>query len=129
MTPPDAEIHKLAGLLEEAKRVTLLCGAGCAGAHDEVVALAAALKAPIVHSLRGKEHVEYDNPYDVGMTGFIGFPSGYHAMREADLLLMVGTDFPYRQFYPTDAKVAQIDIRPKISAAAPAGSISVSWAT
>lgn len=111
VTPPDAEIHKLAGLLEEAKRITLLCGAGCAGAHDEVVALAAALKAPIVHSLRGKEHVEYDNPYDVGMTGFIGFPSGYHAMREADLLLMVGTDFPYRQFYPTDAKVAQIDIR------------------
>lgn len=111
VTPPDAEIQKLAALLEGAGRITLLCGAGCAGAHDEVVALAAALKAPMVHSLRGKEHVEFDNPYDVGMTGFIGFPSGYHAMREADLLLMVGTDFPYRQFYPTDAKVAQIDIR------------------
>ncbi|OYX87153.1 MAG: pyruvate oxidase [Rhizobiales bacterium 17-65-6] len=111
VTPPDAEVEKLSALIDGAQRITLLCGAGCAGAHDEVVALAAALKAPIVHTLRGKEHVEHDNPYDVGMTGFIGFPSGYHAMREADLLLMVGTDFPYRQFYPTEAKVAQIDIR------------------
>ncbi|MEW6123116.1 MAG: ubiquinone-dependent pyruvate dehydrogenase [Pseudomonadota bacterium] len=111
IVPEDAEVQKLAAMLEGAQRITLLCGAGCAGAHDEVVALAGALKAPIVHSLRGKEHVEYDNPYDVGMTGFIGFASGYHAMREADLLLMVGTDFPYRQFYPTEARVAQIDIR------------------
>ncbi|MEP9376748.1 ubiquinone-dependent pyruvate dehydrogenase [Aquabacter sp. CN5-332] len=111
IVPPEAEVGKLAAMLEGAQRITMLCGAGCAGAHDEVVALAEALKAPIVHTLRGKEHVEYDNPYDVGMTGFIGFASGYHAMREADLLLMVGTDFPYRQFYPTDARVAQIDIR------------------
>ncbi len=111
IVPPDAEITKLAAMLEGAQRITLLCGAGCAGAHDEVVALAEALKAPIVHTLRGKEHVEWENPYDVGMTGFIGFASGYHAMREADLLLMVGTDFPYRQFYPTEARVAQIDIR------------------
>ncbi|TCT08060.1 ubiquinone-dependent pyruvate dehydrogenase [Aquabacter spiritensis] len=111
IVPPEAEVVKLAAMLDGAQRITLLCGAGCAGAHDEVVALAAALKAPIVHSLRGKEHVEFDNPYDVGMTGFIGFASGYHAMREADLLLMIGTDFPYRQFYPTEARVAQIDIR------------------
>ncbi|MGX1097153.1 ubiquinone-dependent pyruvate dehydrogenase [Amorphus sp. MBR-141] len=111
VVPPEAEIDRLAELLNGAGSITMLCGAGCAGAHDEVVALAAALKAPIVHSLRGKDHVEHDNPYDVGMTGFIGFSSGYHAMRSADLLLMLGTDFPYRQFYPADAKVAQIDIR------------------
>ena len=80
--------------------MTLLCGAGCAGAHAEVVALAERLKSPIVHALRGKEHVEYDNPYDVGMTGLIGFASGYAAMKECDALLMLGTDFPYRQFYP-----------------------------
>ena len=109
--PLESEIERLAALLAESERVTLLCGAGCAGAHDEVVALASALNAPVVHTLRGKEHVEYDNPCDVGMTGFIGFASGYHAMMEADLLLMLGTDFPYRQFYPKNAKVAQIDLR------------------
>ena len=73
--------------------------------------LAEALKAPIVHAMRGKEHVEWDNPYDVGMTGLIGFASGYHAMEACDALLMLGTDFPYRQFYPRKARIAQIDIR------------------
>jgi len=111
VVPPEAELDHLVALLAGCSRVTLLCGAGCAGAHAEVLALADALKAPIVHTLRGKEHVEPDNPFDVGMTGFIGFSSGYHAMREAEVLLMLGTDFPYRQFYPTDAKVVQIDIR------------------
>lgn len=111
---PNAEdMAALARLLGAGARVTMLCGGGCAGAHDEVVALAAALNAPVVHALRGKEFVEYDNPYDVGMTGLIGFSSGYHAMRECDTLLMLGTDFPYRQFYPEDAKVAQVDIRPE----------------
>ncbi len=113
VVPPEAELDRLVALLDGCARVTLLCGAGCAGAAAEVKALAEALKAPIVHTLRGKEHVEADNPYDVGMTGFIGFSSGYHAMREAEVLLMLGADFPYRQFYPTDAKVAQIDIRPE----------------
>ena len=75
--------------------------------------LAETLKSPIVHALGGKEHVEYDNPYDVGMTGFIGFSSGYAAMHACDVLLMLGTDFPYKQFFPTDAKIAQIDIRPE----------------
>jgi pyruvate dehydrogenase (quinone) len=111
--PIDSEIDRLADLLAGCSRVTLLCGAGCAGAHDEVMALADVLQAPIVHSLRGKEHVEHDNPFDVGMTGFIGFSSGYQAMLDAEVLLMLGTDFPYRQFYPTDAKVAQVDIRPE----------------
>ncbi|WGY69957.1 ubiquinone-dependent pyruvate dehydrogenase [Burkholderia cepacia] len=106
-----SDIAALADLLNGSKRVTLLCGAGCAGAHDEVVALATKLKAPVVHALRGKEHVEWDNPYDVGMTGLIGFSSGYHAMNACDTLLMLGTDFPYRQFYPRHARVAQVDLR------------------
>lgn len=109
--PSDGELAELAQRLDRARRVTLLCGSGCAGAHDQVVALAGKLKAPIVHAMRGKEHVEYDNPYDVGMTGLIGFSSGYYAMLGCDTLLMLGTDFPYRQFYPQDAEIVQVDIR------------------
>lgn len=111
---PDAgELDALAKHLNDSKRVTMLCGAGCAGQHDAIVELAGKLKAPIVHPLRGKEFVEYDNPYDVGMTGFIGFPSGYKAMMDCDTLLMLGTDFPYRQFYPEKAKILQVDLRPE----------------
>jgi pyruvate dehydrogenase (cytochrome) (EC 1.2.2.2) len=110
--PAEKELDALAALLNAGKRVTLLCGRGTAGAHDELVALAEALKSPIVHALGGKEFVEYDNPFDVGMTGLIGFSSGYHAMEDCDTLLMLGTDFPYRQFYPEEAKIAQLDIRP-----------------
>ncbi|HWX66606.1 MAG TPA: ubiquinone-dependent pyruvate dehydrogenase [Rhodanobacter sp.] len=106
-----ADIDALVALLNGGKRVTLMCGAGCAGAHDEVVALASKLKAPVVHALRGKEHVEWDNPFDIGMTGLIGFSSGYHAMDACDTLLLLGTDFPYRQFYPDKARIAQVDIR------------------
>lgn len=109
--PSDADLDALAELLNNGKKVTMMCGAGCAGAHSAVVDLARTLNAPIVHSLRGKEHVEYDNPFDVGMTGLIGFASGYAAMKECDTLLLLGTDFPYRQFYPEQARVAQIDIR------------------
>jgi pyruvate dehydrogenase (quinone) len=111
--PGAVEIEHLASFLNEASRVTMLCGAGCAGAHDEVVGLARKLKAPIVHAFRGKEFMEYDNPYDVGMTGLVGFASGYAAMKDCDALLMLGTDFPYRAFYPERAKIAQIDIRPE----------------
>ncbi|WP_158807860.1 ubiquinone-dependent pyruvate dehydrogenase [Beijerinckia sp. L45] len=110
--PTDEGLKALADLLNASDKVTILAGAGCAGAHDEVVELANALSAPVVHALRGKEHVEWDNPYDVGMTGLIGFSSGYHAMKACDTLLMLGTDFPYRQFYPDGAKVVQIDIDP-----------------
>jgi pyruvate dehydrogenase (quinone) len=113
VVPPDSEVDRLAQLLNGSARTTLLCGRGCAGAHDELLKLAEALKAPIVHAFGGKEHVEYDNPYDVGMTGLIGFSSGYHAMTNCNTLLMLGTDFPYRQFYPTDCKVAQVDLRPE----------------
>ena len=100
VTPPRHELERLAALLNGDGRVTILCGSGCNGAHDELMALGERLKAPMVHALRGKEHVEWDNPYDVGMTGLIGFSSGYYAMRDCDVLLMLGTDFPYRQFYP-----------------------------
>ncbi|KQM23716.1 MULTISPECIES: ubiquinone-dependent pyruvate dehydrogenase [unclassified Sphingomonas] len=112
IVPQAGEIERLAELLNGSQAVTLLCGAGVAGAHDAVVALAAKLKAPIVHAYRGKEWIEWDNPYDVGMTGLIGFSSGYHAMMECDTLLMLGTDFPYRNFYPDKAKVAQVDRDP-----------------
>ena len=111
VVPPDDALDSLAELLRGSERVTLLCGGGVAGAHAEVVALAEMLQAPIVHALRGKEHIEWDNPYDVGMTGLIGYASGYYAMGACDTLLMLGTDFPYRQFYPTGARIAQIDLR------------------
>jgi pyruvate dehydrogenase (quinone) len=113
LRPSDADVQSLANLLNGAVRVTMLCGAGCADAHDEVVKLAGKLKAPIVHSFRGKEFLEYDNPYDVGMTGLVGFTSGYLAMKNCDVLLMLGTDFPYRAFYPEHAKIAQVDVRPE----------------
>ncbi len=110
--PDDASLDALADLLNGSDRVTLFCGRGCAGAHAPLMALAEVLKSPIVHALGGKEHVEYDNPYDVGMTGLIGFASGYQAIQSCDMLLMLGTDFPYKQFYPTEAKIAQVDLRP-----------------
>jgi len=109
--PGATDVALLAKLLNQGKRVTLLAGAGCEGAHDELVETAARLKAPIVHALRGKEHVEYDNPYDVGMTGLLGFSSGYFAMMDCDALLMLGTDFPYQQFFPREAMIAQVDVR------------------
>ena len=109
--PNDSELDAAAEALNSAHRVTILAGAGCAEARAEVFALAEALQAPIVHSLRGKEFIEYDNPYDVGMTGLLGFSSGYHAMKNCDLLLMLGTDFPYREFYPEGVTVLQVDLR------------------
>ncbi len=111
---PDAgTLAELAAMLNDAGRVTILAGRGCRTAHAQLVALAAALRAPVVHALGGKEFIEYDNPYDVGMTGLIGFSSGYDAMMGCDTLLMLGTDFPYRQFYPEQAKVVQVDLRPE----------------
>ena len=109
--PADGEIVELAKLLNDSQKTTILAGAGCAGAHQELIELAGKLKSPIVHALRGKEFVEYDNPFDVGMTGLLGFSSGYHAMMNCDTLLMLGTDFLYQQFYPEHAKVIQVDLR------------------
>jgi len=113
VVPAKTDLNRLAALLNGKNRITMLCGSGCEGAHKELMALGDRLKAPIVHTMRGKEHVEWDNPYDVGMTGLIGFSSGYYAMLDCDLLLMLGTDFPYRQFYPQGSRVriAQVDIR------------------
>jgi pyruvate dehydrogenase (quinone) len=109
--PSDVELDRLAEMLNRARKITILGGAGCAGAHAPLMEVADKLKAPIVHALRGKEFIEYDNPFDVGMTGLLGFSSGYHAMMNCDTLLMLGTDFPYQQFYPEQATVIQIDLR------------------
>ncbi|MBP0617906.1 ubiquinone-dependent pyruvate dehydrogenase [Jiella mangrovi] len=113
VVPSEETVERLADLLNGAGKVTLFCGRGCAGAHAGLMRLAETLKSPIVHALGGKEHVEYDNPYDVGLTGFIGFSSGYEAMHDCDALLMLGTDFPYKQFIPKGIRIAQIDITPE----------------
>ena len=109
--PDEQSLAAAAQVLNAASRVTILAGAGCAGAHDQLIALAGALQAPVVHAFRGKEFVEYDNPYDVGMTGLIGFSSGYRAMEHCDALVMLGTDFPYRPFFPDGVPVIQVDVR------------------
>ena len=109
--PSKYEINMLADLLNRSKKITILAGAGCAGAHDELIEIAGKLQAPIVHAMRGKEFIEYDNPFSVGMTGLLGFSSGYHAMLNCETLLMIGTDFPYQQFFPGDATIVQIDLR------------------
>jgi pyruvate dehydrogenase (quinone) len=109
--PGEKDLAKLADLINSAKKVALFCGIGCENAHDEVVALAEKVKAPVGHTYRGKPFVEYNNPYDVGMTGMIGFGTCYEAIHECDLLLLLGTDFPYDKFLPTKTKIAQIDIR------------------
>jgi len=110
-SPSESELTQLAQILNGSKKITILGGAGCAGAHQELIDLASRLQAPIVHALRGKEFIQYDNPYDVGMTGLLGIPSGFHAVMNCEVLLMLGTDFPYRQFYPKDATIVQIDLR------------------
>ncbi len=111
ITPSPAELQRAARLLNDAGAVTILAGAGCAGAHDELVTLADHLAAPVVHALRGKEHVAWENPFDVGMTGLLGFASGYKAIAACDALLMLGTDFPYPDFYPDEATIIQVDVR------------------
>jgi pyruvate dehydrogenase (quinone) len=111
ITPEPALLERAAAMLNAATKVTILGGAGCEGSHAELLQVAEKLKAPIAHALRGKEFIEYDNPYQVGMTGLLGFSSGYYAVEHCDLLLMLGTDFPYPQFYPSKAKVIQVDLR------------------
>jgi pyruvate dehydrogenase (quinone) len=110
--PNDAELDSMAALLAESGDVTIYAGVGCAGAHDEVVELAARLKAPVAHTSRGKDVLEYDNPYNVGMTGVLGMESGYQAILNCDTLVLLGTDFAWRQFYPKHAKIIQIDNDP-----------------
>src|ERR1700688_2568839 len=110
--PSDAELDAIAAILNKNAAVTIYAGAGCEGAHDEVVATAARLRAPVAHTSRGKDFVEYDNPYNVGMTGMIGAPAGYHAILNCDVLLLLGADFAWTQFYPDKATIIQIDADP-----------------
>jgi pyruvate dehydrogenase (quinone) len=109
--PSEQELNTLANVLNGSKRITIFGGAGCAGAHAELIEFAGKVQAPILHAYRGKEFIEYDNPFDVGMTGLLGFSSGYVAMMSCDVLVMLGTDFPYQPFYPKDATIVQIDLR------------------
>ncbi|NEC10879.1 pyruvate dehydrogenase [Streptomyces sp. SID8014] len=111
--PGESEIAKLVDMIDKAEKVTLFCGSGTAGAHDEVMEFAEKLKAPVGHALRGKEWIEYDNPFDVGMSGLLGYGAAYEATHECDLLILLGTDFPYNAFLPDDVKIAQVDVRPQ----------------
>jgi pyruvate dehydrogenase (quinone) len=110
--PTDADLDEIAAILNASRAITIYAGAGCAGAHDEVVAAAARLNAPVAHTSRGKDFVEYDNPYNVGMTGIVGQPAGYHAILDCDVLLLLGSDFAWSQFYPSKAKIIQVDVDP-----------------
>ena len=109
--PCENDLSRLADMLNSARKVTLFCGIGCAQAHDEVMALAAKVKAPVGHAYRGKSCIAFDNPFDVGMSGLLGFGAAYRAMQECDLLLLLGTNFPYDKFLPTKPKIVQLDIR------------------
>ncbi|MCX4457794.1 pyruvate dehydrogenase [Streptomyces sp. NBC_01340] len=111
--PGDTEIDKLVALIDEADKITLFCGSGTAGAHAEVMEFAEKVKSPVGHALRGKEWIQYDNPYDVGMSGLLGYGAAYEATHECDLLILLGTDFPYSAFLPDDVKIAQVDVRPE----------------
>ncbi len=111
--PTDTDIDAFARLVDDSRRVTLFCGAGAAGAHDEVMAFAGRVLAPVGHALRGKEWIQYDNPYDVGMSGLLGYGAAYEAMHECDLLVLLGTDFPYHPFLPDDVRTVQVDVRPE----------------
>src|SRR5713101_4151432 len=110
--PSDADLDEIAAILNKSDAITIYAGAGCAGAHDEVVATAARLKAPLAHTSRGKDFLEYDNPYNVGMTGIIGGRAGYHAVLDCNVLLLLGADFAWSQFYPNRATIIQIDADP-----------------
>ncbi|MFG2932567.1 pyruvate dehydrogenase [Streptomyces achromogenes] len=111
--PADQELARLRDLVDGAEKVTLFCGRGVAGAHAEVMAFAGKIKAPVGHALRGKEHIQYDNPYDVGMSGLLGYGAAHEAMHESDLLILLGTDFPYADFLPRNVKTVQVDIEPE----------------
>jgi pyruvate dehydrogenase (quinone) len=110
--PSDLELNRIADILNAGKKVAIYAGSGCEGAHAPLMALAERLKAPIAHTSRAKDFVEYDNPYNVGMTGIFGIDSGYHAVTECDTLLLLGCDFAWRQYYPSHARIIQIDIDP-----------------
>jgi pyruvate dehydrogenase (quinone) len=111
--PADDEMVKLAELINSNKKVTIFCGIGAAEAHKEIIQLAGMLKAPVAYSYKGKMAIQYDNPYEVGLTGLLGIPSAYHSMHECDLLILLGTDFPYTHFMPVDNTIVQVDRKPE----------------
>jgi pyruvate dehydrogenase (quinone) len=111
--PAKDDLNALAALLNQHQKITLFCGIGAAEAHDEVVELSQKLNATVAYSFRAKMDMQYDNPNEIGMTGLLGLPAAFHSMNESDLLLMLGTDFPYTAFMPTDCKIVQIDIKPE----------------
>ena len=112
LTPNEEDVRQLADILNRAKKVAIFAGAGVEGAHDEVIELADVLKAPIGHTLRGKHFIQYDNPFDVGMTGLLGYGAAAEGMNDADVLIMLGTDFPYDQFLP-DTFTVQVENHPE----------------
>jgi pyruvate dehydrogenase (quinone) len=111
--PSAADLQQLAGLIDQHQKITIFCGIGAADAHDEVVALSQKLNAPVAYSFRAKMDIQYDNPHEIGMTGLLGLPAAYHSMHESSLLILLGTDFPYTPFMPTDCKIVQVDIKPE----------------
>jgi pyruvate dehydrogenase (quinone) len=111
--PTENELLQLAELINSHKKVTIYCGLGAAEAHKEIIQLAEKLKAPVAYSYKAKMAIQYDNPYEVGLTGLLGIPSAYHSMHECELLILLGTDFPYTPFMPVQNKIVQIDIKPE----------------
>ncbi len=111
--PVETDLETLAGLLNAHAKISIYCGIGAREAHDDIISLAALLKAPVGYSFRGKMGIQYDNPYEVGMTGLLGLPSAFHSMHESDVVLLLGTDFPYTAFLPVKNKIVQIDEKPE----------------
>lgn len=111
--PSTADLNQLAALIARHHKITIFCGIGAADAHDEVVEFSQKLNAPVAYSFRAKMDIQYDNPNEIGMTGLLGLPAAFHSMHESDLLILLGTDFPYTQFIPADCEIVQIDIRPE----------------
>ena len=113
LRPTDDDLQKLAELIEQHNKITIFCGIGAGDAHDEVVELSQKLHATVGYSFRAKMEIQYDNPNEIGMTGLLGLPAAFHSMHESDLLILLGTDFPYTPFMPTDCKIVQVDIKPE----------------
>jgi pyruvate dehydrogenase (quinone) len=113
LRPNDADLQKLATLIDQHNKITIFCGIGAGDAHDEVVEFSQKINATVGYSFRAKMEIQYDNPNEIGMTGLLGLPAAYHSMHESDLLILLGTDFPYTPFMPTDCKIVQVDIKPE----------------
>jgi len=111
--PSAEDLQQLAGLIDQHHKITIFCGIGAADAHDEVIGLSNKLNAPVAYSFRAKMDIQYENPNEIGMTGLLGMPAAYHSMHESCLLILLGTDFPYTPFMPTDCKIVQVDIKPE----------------